>query len=435
MRNYHDDPPIYGPFHIISKLFSDVVNATLITRAQAEISNISSVSYPLVNPAVQIYEMRGTPLIKFWNKYKNRSVHLTRLQTLGFNFAYCSTPSIIYEKAWNVSVLVNAFEFKVWAILLLAILCISLRIATEIQNGVLIFQFKSYGFVSYTVSSAIISTLPYPQKSGLLLLWMFMSLILVNYYTGSITSHLISPPEEDAMTEISQVVKNNYSIIFETIVQLGIMKATVQSYKNEDNGKTFNVRKDFQAIHSLLERFSPVSLIESHAEYIRNVSYSEKVVILYIWPFVMKTINDANNLIAMEQPIPSKRRHCYVGKRIIPSGEVFNGFGNHGSARLQQVFQSTVEAGVYLYWMTEFCQMSYAKRVQDRRKVTSPTQITYDFVSTFSALRMEGKVLTVFFVWTMCLVGCTISCAFEIYYCKGNNHISVQVDAFKFRRR
>ncbi|CAL8087581.1 unnamed protein product [Orchesella dallaii] len=431
MRNYHTDPPLYGPFHIVSKLLSDKVNATLLTKAQAELENISTFSCPLVNPAVQIYEMGGMPLIKFWNTYRKRKVILARQQSLGFNFAYCSRPSIIHEKAWNVSVLVNAFEFKVWAILLLAILCISLKIATRILDGVLIFQYKTFGYVIYTISSAIISTLtlPYTQKSGLFLLWMFMSIILVNYYTGSITSRLISPPEEDAMTEISQVVKNNYSIIFDNIVHLGIMKATVQTYTKPQSGGKFDIRKDLQAIHSLLERLSPASLIKDQTEYIRNVSYTEKVVILYLWPFIMKAINEANNLIAMEQPIVSKRRHCYVGKQIIPSGEVFFGFGNHGSARIQQVFQSTVEAGIYLYWMTEFCQMSYAKRVQDRRKVVSPTQIKYDFLSTVSALRMEGKVLTVFFVWAVCLAGCVMSSVIEVFCSNKNNVISLGPDS------
>ncbi|CAL8087590.1 unnamed protein product [Orchesella dallaii] len=420
-RNYHSNPPLYGPFYVTSKILSDAVNATLLVRAEAEAENISSVFYPLVSPTVQIYEMGGTPLIKFWEKYKRRSVHIARLTSLGFNFAYCSHPNVILEKAWNISVLVNAFDFKVWLTLFLAIFLISLKLATKLLNGVLLLQYRTFGSVIFKVSSAIIASVGNTQKSSLFLLWLFMCTVLVNYYTGSITSKLISPPEEETMTEISQVLKNNYSIIFEDIVHLGTVKATVQSYAQESNDHKSNVRKDLQSVHSLLNRLSRKSLIQDHTEYVRNVSYSEKVVILYIWPFIMKTVSDANNLIAKEQPKASERRHCYIGKEIIPSGEVFFGFGNHGSERLQGVFQSSYEAGLHLYWMSEFVHMSYAKRVQDRLKVVSPTHIKYDFISTVSALRMEGKVLTVFFVWAVCLAICAVSSVLEMFYSLKND--------------
>jgi len=158
------------------------------------------------------------------------------------------------------------------------------------------------------------------------------------------------------------------------------------------------------------------SLVLNKTEFYKNLAYTKKIVTFFLWPFVMKAINEANNVIANDQPVHSKRRICYVGKRIIPSGETYFGFAPPGSDRLLQAFYSTFETGLYYYWMTEFLKMTYASRVQDRNKVVSPTQIKDDFVNIVSKLRMEGKILTVFFLWGVCLMICVISFGIEFMY-------------------
>ncbi|CAL8087593.1 unnamed protein product [Orchesella dallaii] len=398
MRDYHNNPSTYGPIFITGKLIADKLNATLLAKFSAQQSNLYGPldQYPTINPTIQVFMSGGISVESFWGKYRQssfgESAQLARLNSLGFNFGYCDTPKIILEKPWNISVLINAFEFDVWLLLIVTMVCLTIVISIpyfSFNHPTL--KTRRYWFL-LTLLNSILSVLiaSNPKfkdvlglnRSKLLVVWMLASIGLVTYYSGSITSFLIIPPEEDAMKEISQVLARNYSLVFDVAVQSGIVNSTVRSY-------SLVKHQDMQSAESLLERMGERSIIPNRTEYIRRVAYGRKTVVLYLWPYVLSTINEANILIAKEQPNRSKRRHCYLGKQLLPSGELFFGFSPPGSEQLKKVFQALFETGVYNYWMVEFCEMGYAKRVQDRLKVISPTNILYDFVSDVDSLRMD----------------------------------------------
>lgn len=64
-------------------------------------------------------------------------------------------------------------------------------------------------------------------KSGLLALWTLISFIFSNFYSAVITSLVIIPPGEQSMTEISHLLKYNYTLIFPNQYQLDFVNSTV----------------------------------------------------------------------------------------------------------------------------------------------------------------------------------------------------------------
>lgn len=71
--------------------------------------------------------------------------------------------------------------------------------------------------VVLTISSVLIS----PVISGacgthkLFLMWAFVCLGFVTYFSGSLTSVMIRPPPDDRFTRIEQLLENNYFLTFD----------------------------------------------------------------------------------------------------------------------------------------------------------------------------------------------------------------------------
>jgi len=140
---------------------------------------------------------------------------------------------------------------------------------------------------------------------------------------------------------------------------------------------------------------------------------SESRATLNLWPFALSAVNDANFIITQNQYQTEKKPHCYVGKHLIPTVNLYFGFTPPGSERLRNVFQDLFQTGLFSYWDAEFYKLAYAKRVQDRSKVVSPTQLKTELTSTVNPLPLQGKTLMVFFLWAVCLAGCLLTFGIE----------------------
>ncbi|CAL8087596.1 unnamed protein product [Orchesella dallaii] len=360
-----------------AKTIADKVNVTLLAKSSAP--KRSTNEFPLINPGIQAFETASTSLAKFWKKYRyssdgTESVQLSRLLSPGFNFGYCDNYNLKFRDSWNFLILLKAYDIYVWI----------------------------------TVTTTLIS-------NG-------------TSFWGTVTSLLIRPPEDDVMKDISETVSRNYSLIFNSFIIQGIVSATAKSYSRKEKGH--GTWEDMKNIRILLQRMRKGSTQKSFEE---MFIYAGKTVSLYLWPFVLAYVNRANLIIAKKQPIPSKRRRCYVGKRLIPSGEIHYGFSPPGSERLRQVFQSMYETHLYSYWMSEGWKMTFAERVQDRAKVRSPTHIEQNLGSAVRPLQLEGTILSVFFLWGICLVASGLSYGSEIYLCWRNKACLVEegIDVFK----
>ncbi|CAL8087587.1 unnamed protein product [Orchesella dallaii] len=423
MRDYHNNPPLYAPMFVGCKIIADTVNATLLAKPDAEKAGLNLEQYPLINPAVQHYDAAGMSVEMFWKKHKFsertfESAHLVRLIFLGYNFAYCDFPSIKLERPWNLKILVNAFDSYIWFNLLLSITLITVLLHKSAKcwdrQGEISFSLilQSITLALSSIGPSFGGKSPILKKSGLFVLWMLVCIVIANYYSGAITSLLIIPPEEDTMKTFSDLVKRSYSPIFDDFYYIQIVNDTVTKYLADDNG--LSVLNDVRNMKALVDQMSISSFIPTRTEYIRLLAYGKKTVIFYMWTYVLSAIDEAKNLIATEELVPYKRRRCYLGKHVVETGQVYFGIAAPGSERLKHVFQVMFQTGLYGYWIREHCLITFAKRVQDRNKFVSPTQIKNDFDSAVSPLQMEGKVLTVFFLWGVCLVGCVLSLGIEI---------------------
>lgn len=91
---------------------------------------------------------------------------------------------------------------------------------------------------------------------------------------------------------------------------------------------------------------------------------------------------------------------------------------------LAAVFQRLLEAGIYQRWGEESDGIKFSDRVKDRVKIIGPGRIAGDFDSTTPVvLRMEGKIITVFLLWTLCLAFSTVGFICEHIFDYHNNSV------------
>ncbi len=234
--------------YVVANILANSINATLISLPFAKQRNVSVQYFPSIMPYIQTYESSGLNLDYLWRKYQqpNRDYYedlfLLRRHPNGFNFAYCEIPRNKLQSPWNLDALSEAFDVYVWGILVISIIALSITIYFK-TVGLLDSKLFSPGkFLSGIFTSFIssLSALVTPGVSLLFvqnvkinnvvfILWMFVCIIIVNYYTGSVTSLMIVPPSEDAMTFVSQAVKRNYTLVFDDANIMRILNGTVRN--------------------------------------------------------------------------------------------------------------------------------------------------------------------------------------------------------------
>lgn len=96
-------------------------------------------------------------------------------------------------------------------------------------------------------------------------------------------------------------------------------------------------------------------------------------------------------------------KHCYLGKQLIHGGEWYHIITSPMQRRIRDLAVYLQEGGFIVYWHNEMNSLGSSKRVQDRSKVISPTKIKYDFEQNLDNIQIEGRILTVFFLWGVCV--------------------------------
>lgn len=143
-----------------------------------------------------------------------------RVDSVDFNFVYCDEPRRENSKWWDLSIMVQAFEMKVWLMVLASLLICSIIISVsrvQISYPAHIFSASLALFVGLLGGNMNFAILDL-KHSVLFTLWMTMSLILNNYYTGTMTSLLVKPLEEKVMSSLFDLDKHNYTVIFTDLV-------------------------------------------------------------------------------------------------------------------------------------------------------------------------------------------------------------------------
>lgn len=225
LRDFHSNPPTLGPFtHLISWI-ATAFNATLVSIRDVREDCLKSV----LKDTPKIRTTPGRFLINYYG-HNEPSAAIQRYSN-SFNMAYCSKIRTEVENMSPLKLFQKTGDVQVWFYLCASLILVTIliRIATrrpapEVMMACLS-ALISFGF---TGDSRVL------RRSLLLTLWMSACLILVTYFSGEITSTVISPTKEYRMTKITQLAEKNYSMIASILFTSGsgplVLKSVTQNF-------------------------------------------------------------------------------------------------------------------------------------------------------------------------------------------------------------
>ncbi len=408
-RNFNFFAPTYNSF----KAIADVNNISLITDKYLQTANISNNDCINFYPTVWTFPEAPYSFKKIFNNKSLPENQTTKYETtiipipsLDFNFVYCDVPKLRHELPWNMEPLYNAFKRKVWILEIFSIFGVVITL--------------NYAVNQATFSETIFVTLGLIFPDGidlgnrfkrvpLLYFWLFACFNLSIHYSAIITSTVISPPKESSFSFLSEIAKSNISLLFDSKTAFQVVNTSV---RNQIRKRGNN--EDILALNQVLKNFvTKVRILgkEPHSgerEGAGVLVSQRKIVLVHMWHFVITYFDEVANLFSNLSP-HKRPVHCYLGKRLIPSGAMYMVFvlpGNGYKNELKISILHLMESGIYMYWRMEYIQLVHSRRVQDRSKVISSTKVIYDFEDVvISPLLLEGKISTVFFLWFVCLTG------------------------------
>lgn len=124
------------------------------------------------------------------------------------NFIYCDIPTKMKISPWTLTLFTDPFDNSTWILLSASSLATLLYLKKDAPDSEIV-----QIVLSLVASALLFCTQGHFVRTSVFLLWMGASLILVNFYTASITSTLISPPQDDLMTKISHLVDRNCTML------------------------------------------------------------------------------------------------------------------------------------------------------------------------------------------------------------------------------
>lgn len=395
---------------VICNIIATAVNRSLTEGAYSISENVKG---PAVVPSIRTYDQKSRTIKNLWTIYKNRTAknQLSNFELPEFkevtpfntNFAYCGIPHKISDKFWSLRIFTDSFDKHTWLVLAFLI----------ILTGIILSIYASSIIGVFLTLSVLLSAGPSGIKSGkklqqnfFLVIWMLCSTILINYYTGDVTSLLITPPEDQIIENITEIYRQNYTFAMQYGYILTLFNETYQETAVAEQTYDTPARK------ALREMYRKAVVIEG-TEFFKALASPGKYCALHYEVGALKIANTANEYIAEEyKKNPKLRRRakkkCYVGRKIFSNGELYYGFLPPGSKQLAKLFQFIAESGIYDRWADEYNGIQSSIRVQDRNKVLSPVEFLKDVEDTVKPLHIDGRVGKVFLIWGLCLPVCII---------------------------
>lgn len=313
-----------------------------------------------------------------------------------FNFAYCLDLQKTLISSWNFTIFTDPFDVWTWVVLISLLFLVSWLVSFSSQR-----EFVPT-FMS-ALAALLDNEMVHVQNSKLYVLWLFTTLLIFDFYSGAITSQLIVPPEETLLSRFADLERNNFTIIFN---HKGLQKSVQATVHQLTSGK-FIQRNAIPLI--LLAKNSKVMDAES-GKFFPAFTSGKRVAIIANWAHVMWYAAECNKHIATRRSRNNKK--CHVGKELLDAGPNFIAFIPPGNKRLAEAFRDLITAGIVQMWRQECDGIYHSRRVQDRVRVKTQTSIAKD-ETTVEALRMEGRLVTIFLLWILGLAICSILFAYE----------------------
>lgn len=417
---------------VLTNILANAANATLIAPGHPMYEDNGF--HAKVYPGLQQVDEESRTIAKVWSNFFSHSLppretpEFIQIPFLELNYVLCAVLQRKHDSIWQFSLFTDPFDFWIWMGTLLGLILVGMIAFSGFSN-------KKHGAFSPELLSSLEPLLSpgvygHAEKSLLFVLWMLICMVLVTFYSGVLTSVVISPPPEAKLETVSHLERNNYSFIFSNKIWAGIVQAISVSSLSR---KQF-VPQDFHFVRRILNS-KALHVSPSDPEFLFELSAgSSKVAGIMMWPYAMRAASLASKLIAADMESvrrKSKNRKCYVGKKMIRAGAVYYAMTPPESILLGRTFRRLIDSGIAYRWWDEFFAMVHSTRVQDRGRVINPTQISDVDGNTFEELHMEGKTITIFLLWIGSIIICCISFGIELLFHRG--HVtSVETTQFEF---
>lgn len=406
-------PPDFTMNYIVGNLIAEIFNLTLITDTHPLVTNDSGRHWNCCQIVVTNFPQLISPVqtfgglvesLKLWNCFYNSTVLATdttehpvfvKKESYLYNFVYCSVRRTKFESTWNFRIFMDPFDVWTWLALSMLLLWVSTVVSISTRYGLFL-----------TFLSCLASLLDNEMRrfsgSKLYVLWLFATLLIVDFYSGAITSEVIAPPEEIRLTSLSDLEEQNFSLIFPHPNPADEVNISVSR-----NDEYLYEKENFKILKRLMKRSQVISGLSDL--FWETLTGDNPIAAVLGYCYALWFASLGNGFISNHISKKVQNKKCHVGLEMVDVvGERFLVFTPPRSVEMASMFSKLEASGIIPRWDQEAKLLMYAGRVQDRSKVISRTMMAKE-LETVHKLQLEGKMLTIFYLWAL---GIILSCNF-----------------------
>lgn len=395
LRDFHNDPPDFGMGVHLCNLLATRFNASLVPisdfKANSSKNNIKIYPFSFIDKVATAFHNQSSKNLILPSVFE--------VEPISYNFVYCSTiKKVEHEKFSLLTSLLSPADTTTWICLFVAIALVTFLVQREDKHA-------DGWYTLITTISVLISpgmSGEIRSKSFLFLAWMCGCLVFITYYSGDLTSLVICPVPEMRVATFEQLVKNNFTLIYQNPGMSRIVRARVA--KSREN----SVKQD------LLKLFDNREVVKGDMNFYDKFISGRKEASILPWMIATYRANKGNNLIQQRK---IKKRRCYIGQeaRFVSKRYFLFAEIDKLGVLVGQYFGRIVEAGFLDLWWREDLGVATSRRVQSRAKVISPTRLEHVKVEAPEPLELAGNVMDVIYLWMIGLIGSSV--VFIVHFC------------------
>lgn len=323
--------------------------------------------------------------------------YLIQITSDEWAFATCDTLKKENYSIWQFSLFTDPFDKISWTMLVISFVFVAI-------------MSPKGAFMSTLSSMLLLGAHALSKRSCLFVVWMVACTVIGTFYTGTIQSTLIKPLNDDVAKTFGDLKERNYTLAIPESA-----KTIKTQFKLLSNFTNSSISKTRENLNWLLERAQVVADADVYQRMATKKGKWASVgpwYLSHLYAWLHPLLLDINSTL---NPVEVNSRRCYVGQEFINSDVEFYVFNPPGTEIVAAVFQRLIYAGIVQRWEEEGHALIHSGRVQDRVRVKSPRIIRNLEMRVIESLRMEGKTLTIFLFYGMCILMCLVGLGLEMF--------------------
>lgn len=411
IRDFHSGASGADALFVFYNLLTLAVNATLIMANFYSEGNPIRKRYPTIMPDLRVFDRKNRMVLDIWNKYyqKNASPgkHLPLFMVADGNqdytFCYCGVAIKKSDSIWAFSTFTDPLDSQSWIYLMAAIFFVGILAHSSWK--------RIYFDVTTALSPLLSNGVTTSRRSGLFVLWMFTSTIVATFYAGDMTSHVIKPSPIHTINTLAELVENNYTLIYTMQSAVDILNTTARSMIRTD--KPGHINHQMESLQRLVSgaRRLPTTVYANGFKGAEELALSHKTALIQYWSATFWMVSIASEKLKSANSKDGLHRQCFIGKELLRVPERFMTILPPNNMELIKARLRFNEFGITDLWMKEIEGLMHSRKVRERVKVKSPTKMIAkqsEHDEKPMTLRMEGEMVNVFLLWTICLGFCLV---------------------------